>query len=111
MPGPILFKLSVRLQGGPKRAAHAAAWARVPRLADAHDGHASSPSAGVQKRIEPRRRQRLRKWAGSRRDGLGDVAKESRRPALTVCAPQPRHRLGEASSDVKLASARFVLPL
>jgi hypothetical protein len=30
---PMLFKLSVRLQGGPKRAAHAAAWARVRRLA------------------------------------------------------------------------------
>jgi hypothetical protein len=38
-PPEILFKISVRLQGGPKRAAHAAAWARVRRLAVAHDGH------------------------------------------------------------------------
>ena len=41
----------------PERAAHAAAWARVRRLAVARDGHAGSPSAGVQTRIGPRRRQ------------------------------------------------------
>ena len=52
-----LFKVSVHLQGGPKRAAYAAAWARVRRLAGAHDGHAGSPSAGVHKQIGPRRRQ------------------------------------------------------
>jgi hypothetical protein len=46
----ILFKLSVRLQGGPNRAAHAAAWARTRAAAVAWPGHAGSPSAGVQER-------------------------------------------------------------
>jgi len=52
----------------PERAAHAAAWARVRRLAGAHDGHAGSPSAGAQERIGPRRRQ-VHRWLG-----LGSLA-------------------------------------
>jgi hypothetical protein len=43
-----LFKLSVRLQGGPKRAAHAAAWASR-RAAEARSCAAGQrPSAGVE---------------------------------------------------------------
>ncbi|AEV87172.1 hypothetical protein ACWT_6158 [Actinoplanes sp. SE50] len=85
----ILFKLSVRLQGGPKRAAHAAAWARAGRLAGAHDRHAGSPSAGVQERIGPRRRQ------SNRRVEAGEFGR---------CRPVRPGRRGRAAARGRSAS-------
>jgi hypothetical protein len=47
---PVLFKLSVRLQGGPKRAAHAAARARGRRLAVARTDARRQPGGWRAKR-------------------------------------------------------------
>ena len=57
MTAMISFKVSVRLQGGPKRAAHAAARARASAPLTLHGRRATRPSAGVENPIGPPRRQ------------------------------------------------------
>jgi hypothetical protein len=93
-----LFKLSVRLQGGPKRAAHAAAWARDRRLAVARDGHAGSPSAGVENRIGPRRRRSSAGWDMRGRRPTG--AAWATRPSWGRTASHGRRAPGAAARIV-----------